>query len=81
VTSGCYNKIHICISDGGDIVSYIKALINKAFDLASTLNIPYIHLNNGHVWFRWYFDNTQFGDKYDIVEDLVLFDNFFDVIR
>jgi len=52
--------VHICAFDGGDIVSYIKAPINKAFGLASTLNILYIHLNNGHVWFRWHFDNIQF---------------------
>ena len=76
-----HTQVHIYTSDGSNIVFYVKALINKAFDPAFTLNILYIYPNNGHVWFRWYFDNTQFGDEYDIVKDLVLFDNFFNVIK
>ena len=41
--------IHVYVSDSGNMVSYIKTLINEFFGLATTLNILYIHLNNEHV--------------------------------
>jgi len=45
-------QVHIHISDSGNIASYIKTPINEIFGLATTLNVPYIYLDNGHVWFR-----------------------------
>ena len=42
-------EVYVSFSDSGDIPSYIEALIDKAFGLASALNIPNIYLNDRHI--------------------------------
>jgi len=32
--------VHICLSNNGNVVSYIETSVNKALYLASTLDIP-----------------------------------------
>jgi len=39
-------RVHVDSSDCGDILSHIKAPINKAFGLTPTLNIPDINPND-----------------------------------
>ena len=47
-----HTQVHIYTSNSGNVVSYIKALINKAFSLTSTINVPNVYSNNRHVKFR-----------------------------
>ena len=56
-----HTRVHIYPSNGGNVVFYIETSINKALCLASTLNIPNVQLNNGHIWFWGYLDNLWFG--------------------
>ena len=76
-----HSWVHIYFFNSGDIVSYIEILVNKAFCLATTLNIPNIQLNNGHIWPRGYLNDMWFRYEHDIVKNLVLFDNVFDDFR
>jgi len=39
-------RVHVSSSNGGNILLYVEAPINKAFGLTSTLNILYINLND-----------------------------------
>jgi len=42
-------RVHISFSDSGNISSYIEVLIDKAFGLAPSLNIPNVYPNNRHI--------------------------------
>lgn len=74
-----YSQVHICSLDDGNIVSYIETSINEASCLATTLKVPNIQLHNGHVRLRRNLDNIWFRYEHNIVKDLVLFDNVFNV--
>ena len=41
--------VHVSFSDSGNIPSYIKALIDKAFGLAPALNVPNIYPNDRYI--------------------------------
>ena len=47
-----YSRVHVSISNGHDILSNIKVLVNKALSPATALNIPNIYPNDRHVGFR-----------------------------
>ena len=53
-----YARVHIGSSNGSNIPSNIKALIDKTFDLAPTLNIPNVNPNNRHIQLGRNFDNS-----------------------
>jgi len=50
------SRIHVCSSNSSNIVANIEASVNKHFSIVTTLNIPYIYLDNGHVGLRRNFD-------------------------
>jgi len=41
--------VYIYIPYGGNIISYVKAMVNKFLSFTSTLNVPDIKLYNGHI--------------------------------
>jgi len=73
------SRIHICSSNCSDIVAYIKAPVDEKFSVLATLNIPYIDPNNGHVRFWQNLDNSRFGCKSNVVENVILLKNSFDI--
>ena len=68
-------KVHVSSSNSGNILSYIKVLIDKALGLAPTLGIPNVNPNDRHIWLWRNFNNSQFWSKNNIVKNLVLFDD------
>ena len=54
-------------------------MVDEAFSSATTLNIPNINPDDWHVGFGWHFDNLWFGSESNVVEDLVLLYDSFDV--
>jgi len=44
-------RVHVRSPDSSDVLFYIETLINEHFGVASTLNVPYVDLHNGHVGF------------------------------
>ena len=75
------SRIHACASNSHDIVTYIEASIYEHFSVFTTLDIPYVDPDYGHVQFGRDFDNSQFGRKRNIVEDVILFENGFHIRR
>jgi len=63
-----------------NIAFYIEVSINKAFSLASALNIPDIQPDDSHVQFRRYFDDSYPRSDSDVVEDMIVLDNCFNYI-
>ena len=35
-----YSRVHVCVSDGGDEVSYIETSVNEHFGILTTLDVP-----------------------------------------
>ena len=73
--------IHISSLNSCDKSFYIKAPINKTFSLTTALNISNFNPNNQHIELGWNFDDSRFWCKNNIVEDLILFNNTFHIIR
>ena len=72
-------RIHVGSSNNCNKPPYIETSVNKTFSLTSALNIPDVNPNNWYIRLRWNFDNTQFWCENNIVKDLILFDDTFNI--
>jgi len=52
--------IHVCSSDGSDIVADIEASVYKHFSIMSALNVPYIYPDNYYIGLWTNFDYSWF---------------------
>ena len=75
------SRIHVCASNSRNVVTYIEASIDEHFSVFTTLYIPYVDPDYGHVRFGRDFNNSWFGRKQNIVKDVVLFENGFHIRR
>jgi len=73
--------IHICSSNRSNVVIHIEAPIDKQFSIMTTLYIPYIYPDDGHVGLWRDFDYSWSGCKRNIVKDVVLFEDGFNIRR
>ena len=74
-------RIHVCSTNRGDVFAYIEASVDQEFSVLPTLHVPNINPNDSHIGFWRDFDNPQFGCKGDVVENVVLFEDSFNVGR
>ena len=72
--------IHISSLNGGNVLSNIEASVDETFSLASTLDIPNVNPYKQHIEFGQYFDYTRFRCKDNVIKDLILFNNSFNII-
>ena len=75
------SRIHVRTSNCGDVIAHIEAPVNEKFSIFSTLNIPDVEPNNGHIRLRRDFNNSWFRDKGDVVKNMILLEDGFDVKR
>ena len=75
------SRIHVCASNSRNVVTYIEASIDEHFSIFTTLDIPYVDPDYGHVRFGRDFNNSRFERKQNIVKDVVLFENGFHIRR
>jgi len=54
------SRIHVCSSDGSNIVADIEASVYKYFSIMSALNVPYIYPDNCYVGLQRNFDYSWF---------------------
>ena len=73
--------IHICSSNHSDIVTHIEAPIDKQFSVMTTLYVPYIYSDDSHVELWRDFDYSWSGRKRNIIEDVILFEDSFNIHR
>jgi len=73
------SRVHVSSSNCCNILSNIEATVDEALSSATTLDIPNIDPDNWYVRFGWHFDNSWFGSKSNVVEDLVLLYDGFDI--
>ena len=73
-------KVYVSTFNSRNELTNIEASVNKSLGFTATLNISYIDLNDRHVWFRRHFDDTWFGCKSNIVKNLILLDDSFNIV-
>jgi len=73
-------RVYVSISNSHNEPTDIEASVNKSLGFTATLDIPYIDPNNCHVWFRRHFDDAWFEYKSNIVENLILLDDSFNIV-
>ena len=73
--------IHVGSSYYSNNVSNVEMSINNLFSIITILSIPNIYLDNRHVWLGRNLDNGWFWCKDNIVENVVIFENTFDILR
>ena len=72
---------HICSSNCSNFVTHIEAPIDKQFSIMTTLYVPYIYPDDGHVGLWRDFDYSWSGCKRNIVEDMILFEDGFNICQ
>lgn len=50
-------RIYICTSDSSNVAFYIEVPINQLLHFLTTLNIPNVYPDDGHIQFGRNFDN------------------------
>ena len=76
-----HTRIHIGTTDYSNIASNIEVSVNDLLGIRPILSIPDVNSDNSHVWLRWNLDNSRFECKNNLVKDVVLLEDFFDVLR
>jgi len=75
------SRVRISRPNSCNISSNVEAPINEFFGFYTTLSIPDVNLYNHYVQFETCFDYSWLGYKSNIVKNLVLLDNSFDITR
>jgi len=75
-----YSQVHVHLSNSCDVAFYVKAFIDEAFSLASALDVPDVQPDDNHVQFRRYLNNSWPRDNSDIIEDMIILDDYFNYI-
>ena len=70
--------VHVCSSNGSDVVAYIEVSVDKHFSIADTLYIPYINPDDCHIGFWKDFDDLRLQYQSDVVENMVVLEDAFD---
>ena len=51
--------VHVSTPNSSNVVFYVEASVNELFSLATTLDIPYVNLDNGHIRSREYLNDMR----------------------
>ena len=73
------SRISISSSDCCYILSNIEALINEILSFCTALGIPDVDLYDSYIQFRGCFDYSWFERKYNIIKNMILLDNKFNI--
>jgi len=76
-----YAKVHVGSPNDCNITSDVETSVNGHLGITATLDVPNIYPNNRHVRFRGNLYYSWFRSKRNIVEDMILLENHFNVIR
>ena len=72
-------QVHICTTNSGNMVFYIETSVNKPFALLLLWTF-HVQLNDSYIQLRRHFDNLRFQSNYNVVENMVVFNDCFDNI-
>ena len=72
--------IHVGSSDSSDKASYIEVSVDDFFCVSTTLRVPDIDPDDGHVEFGRNLDDMRSRSEDNVIEDVVAPENAFDII-
>lgn len=73
------SRVCVSSSDYYYVLSDIEVPIDETFGFCTTLGVPNVDPDNSHVKFRRCFDYSWFEHKSNVIENMVLLDNEFNV--
>ena len=73
-------RIYIGVSHHDD-TSYIKTFINNFLSIITVFGILYVNPDNSHVRFRRDLDNAWFWCEDDIIKDMIILEDAFNIFR
>jgi len=76
-----HSRVHVCAMNCSNEAADIESPIDETLDFGTTLHVPYIDSDNGHVQLGRYLDNSWFRGQDDVIEDVVALQNSFHFFR
>ena len=76
-----YARVHVGFPNGCNITSNVETSVNEHLGITATLDVPDIYPNNWHVRFRRNLYYSWFRSKRNIIKDMILLEDHFNVIR
>ena len=73
--------VHVSTSHHSNDTSNIELPIDDFFSIITILYIPYINSDNSHIWLGWKFNDSQSWCKDDIIENVIVFEDTFDILK
>ena len=74
-------RIHVGTSHHCNDTSYIETSVNNFLCIVTILGIPYVNPDNSYVQFKGDLDNAWFWCKNDIIKDMIVLENVFNIFR
>ena len=73
--------IHVSSTDSSDIASYIEVSVDDFFPIGPVLSIPNVNPDYCHIQLGQDLDNLRSGCKDDVIKDMILLEDYLDVLR
>ena len=74
-------KAHIGTPHYSDNISNVKSSVDDFFGIVTVLVIPNVDSDNSHIQLGRDFDDVWSQCKNDVIENVITFENAFDIIR
>ena len=55
------SRVHVHTTNSGDVIAYVEAPVDEKFSIFTTLDIPDVNPNDGHIGLGRDFNNSWFG--------------------
>ena len=75
-----YTWVHICTLSCCNETTDVKPSVNDFLSVGSVLHIPNVDPYDGYVGFGGYLDNAWFRGEDNVVEQVVVLQNIFDIV-
>ena len=75
-----YAWVHIYTLNCCDETTNVEPLVNTFLSIGSVLHVPNVNLYDGHVGFGGYLDDAWFRGEDNVIEQVVVLQNIFNII-
>ena len=75
-----YTWVHICTLNYYNETTGVEPLVNDFLSIGSILCVPNVNTYDSHVGFGGYLDDVWFRGKDNVIEQVIILQNIFDII-
>jgi len=76
-----YAWVYICTLNCCDETTNVEPSVNDFLSIGSVLRVPNVNLYDGYVGFGGYLDDVWFRGEDNVVKQVVVLQNIFDVVQ